>query len=149
MIALRATAGLLALLVGSGCLPMNVTKSPGASGVVVDADTGSPLAGAEVLVSTTKYQLGTTAGDAGAPSSRVPPSVAAALAAARKPVVSSAADGRFTVPPDRKWILVIAGMERVPPTGTLVVRHPGYTSALCDLPQRSQDVGEVRLTPLR
>jgi hypothetical protein len=142
----RVAAGLLALLVCSGCFPMNVTKSPGVTGVVVDAGTGSPVAGAEVLVS---KATSATAAEAGGASTAAPspPPLSTVLAAARRPTVTTGADGRFTVPPERRWIMTLGGALPPPPSGTVVVRRAGYATTLREVTGRKEEIGSIPLTP--
>lgn len=144
----RAAGGLLAVLLCSGCFPMNVTRSPGVSGVVVDAGTGAPVAGAEVLVS--KATTATDGGsDAAAASTAAPapPPLSEVLAAARRPTVTTGADGRFTVPPERRWIMTIGAVPPPPPSGTVVVQRAGYAPLLREVTARTTDVGSIALTP--
>lgn len=138
--------GLLAILL-SGCVPMNVTRSPGVTGVVVDAGSGAPVAGAEVLVSkaTAPGDQGTAPG--GATSAPTVPPLPDALAAARRPTATTGADGRFTIPPEKRWIMVPLGSERPPPSGTVVVRRSGYAPVLRGVSGRTKDVGSIELTP--
>lgn len=140
----RISVGLFALVVCSGCLPMNVTRSPGVTGVVVDAASGAPVAGAEVLVSRATYVDQGAAPD-GATTAPVAPPLSDALANARRPTVTTGADGRFTVPPEKKWVMMI--FESGTPSGTVVVRRPGYAPALRDVVGRKQDLGSIALTP--
>jgi hypothetical protein len=58
----------------SGCLPLRYNTSPGASGMVVDAERHSPIAGAEVVVSELIYP---------------PPSAEAAFTNSRPPLVTT------------------------------------------------------------
>jgi len=146
-IAPRAATGLLAVLVCSGCFPMNVTKSPGVTGVVVDAGTGSPVAGAEVLVSkATSASAGDTSAGASTPAPGPPP-LADVLAAARRPTVKTGTDGRFTVPPEKRWIMTMFATPPPPPTGTVVVRRPGYATVLREVTGRKEEIGSILLTP--
>src|SRR5215475_7362847 len=79
---------LLCGLACCGCFPLRFTTSPGASGVVLDSQTRSPIAGAEVVVSRSTY----------------PPSSANdAFANGRLPVTTTGADGEFSIAPERGW----------------------------------------------
>ena len=139
--------GLLALLLCSGCFPMNVTRSPGVTGVVVDADSGTPVPGAEVLVSKAIFEGDHGTASVGATSAPTVPPLSDALAAARRPTATTGADGRFTIPPEKRWIMVPLGSERPPPAGTVVVRRPGYAPALRGVSGRTKDMGSIELTP--
>lgn len=141
----RFAAALLAVVLCSGCFPMNVTRSPGVTGVVVDAGTGSPVAGAEVLVSKAST-AGTGEATGGGTAATTPP-LSEVLAAARRPTVTTGADGRFTVPPERRWIMTIGGTPPPPPSGTVVVRRSGYATALREVTGRKEEIGSIPLTP--
>jgi len=140
-------AWLLAVLLCTGCFPMNVTRSPGVSGVVVDAGSGGPVAGAEVLVSKATYRIDPGADAGGGTVVPAPPPLSAALAAARRPTATTGADGRFTIPPEKRWIMVTLGSAPAPPAGTVVVRRSGYATALLDVSGRTKDMGSIALTP--
>lgn len=145
----RSSLVLLALVVSSGCAPMNVTRSPGVTGIVVDAASGAPLAGAEVLVSKAvasgAHDRANAPTESGAEAAA--PTLAEALAAARRPVVTTGADGRFSIPPEKRWIMVSLGAERAAPSGTVVVRRAGYDTVLRPVSGRTSDVGSIELTP--
>jgi hypothetical protein len=69
--------------------------SPGARGVVLDAQTHSPLVGADVVVSRL-YELSTN-----------PSVISEALANARPTVVTTGKDGRFRIPAEQHHELIV------------------------------------------
>jgi len=101
----------------SGCLFRleHDTTSPGARGVVLDAQTHVPVAGAIVAVSR-------ACGDTNAAP------VPEAISKVRRPVVITGSNGRFSIRPERHSQLVFLGYEEphFGPPGTLVVRCKGY-----------------------
>ena len=107
----------------SGCLKLehNIT-SPGARGIVLDARTHSPLSGAEVVVSRTQFWTNA-------------PAVVDALTNTRPPVIATGKNGRFRVPAEGRWNLVvdylISPLHK--PGGTLVVQRAGYEPAAIPL----------------
>jgi hypothetical protein len=104
-------------LLCSGCLKLEQqVTSPGARGVVLDAQTHAPLSGAEVVVSRLDY-LSTN-----------PPDVSDALTNTRPPVVTTGKDGRFRIPAEqhRKLIVDYLIEPYKAPGGTLVVQRIGY-----------------------
>lgn len=127
-------AGLLAAAcLCSGCWPMRLTSSPGASGVILNSQTRAPVAGAQVVVSLSKYP---------------PDSVADALEKARAPKVVSDASGLFSVPPERRWGIYILPMDIFPQFGLLVLKHDGYQPGLVPVWSRSTtNLGPVLLVP--
>src|SRR6266699_1820583 len=119
----------LILLLLSGCIPFTFTRSPGASGVIIDASTGQPLADAEVFMSHATYNLprtidpktgkvtyltGTTT------EQLVPPDFEEALRQYRPRAIIPGSAGRFSIPAQRRWGLFFAGLDVIPPYGTLV-----------------------------
>ena len=106
----------------SGCLKLeHHITSPGARGIVLDAQTHSPLSGARVVVSTlSDFQ---------------PPTVADALARARPPVVTTRANGHFHISEEGHWNLVVDYLIEPlhKPGGTLVVQREGYQPAVVQL----------------
>lgn len=95
--------------------------SPGARGIVLDAQTHAPLSGAQVVISTlSDFQ---------------PPTVSDALACARPPVVTTRANGRFHIATAGHWSLVVDYLTEPlhKPGGTLVVRRDGYQPAAVQL----------------
>jgi hypothetical protein len=115
--------GLVTLgFVCSGCLLRleDNTTSPGARGVVLDAQTRTPLSGAQVVVSRL-WDI-------------QPPAISDALTNTRPPAVTTAESGRFSIGPERHWDLVVYLTERFrSPGGTLVVRRAGYEPAVVQL----------------
>ena len=112
MKSIRGIFGLVGLgCMCSGCLlklEHNIT-SLGARGVVLDAQTHSPLSGADVVVSRL-WSDSPTASDA--------------LTNTRRPVVTTGKDGRFRVPAERHWNLIVDYLIAPyrTPGGTLVVQ---------------------------
>jgi hypothetical protein len=101
----------------SGCLKLeHQVTSPGARGVVLDAQTHAPLAGADVVVSRLHY-LSTN-----------PPAVSDALTNTRPPVVTTRKDGRFRIPAEQHRELIVNYL--IEPYrargGTLIVQRAGY-----------------------
>lgn len=102
----------------SGCLFRleHNTTTPGARGVVLDAQTRAPLASAQVIVSRL-YGL-------------QPPAASDALTNTRPPKVTTGKNGRFSVRPEQHWDVVPCLTERYrTPGGTLVIQRAGYEPA--------------------
>jgi len=109
---------LLAVLC-SGCLQKHCV-SMGATGVVFDSQTGSPLSGA--LVSVPSYS--------GKP----------------KPVTTGS-DGRFSIPPVMHRDFVLLMGDFVPPVSRLVVERGGYLTTNISLVMLQTNCVAVGLTP--
>ena len=111
-------------LLCSGCLKFerHVT-SPGARGVVLDAQTHAPLTGADVVVSRL-YDLSTN-----------PPAISNALTNTRPPVVTTGKDGRFRIPAEQHRELIVDYLIQPygAPGGTLIVQRAGYQPAAISL----------------
>ena len=106
----------------SGCLKLeHCVTSPGARGVVLDAQTHTPLSGAHVVISTL--------------SDLHPPTVSDAIAHTRPPTITTRANGRFRIPAEGHWNLVVDYFIRPLPTpwGTVVVQRAGYQPAVVQL----------------
>jgi hypothetical protein len=129
-----SSISLVCFLACSGCFPLRHTLSPGASGVVVDANTHVPIPGAEVVISHSTY----------------PPSTAEeAFTNSRPPIVKTPMSGNFSIPPERGWDLFVVPIDAFPPFGLLVVRHDGYEPALVPFWSRStKPLGEVVMKPV-
>ncbi|MCX7723572.1 MAG: hypothetical protein N2379_11040 [Verrucomicrobiae bacterium] len=136
-------------------LPGPRVLSPGVKGVVVDAETGAPVGGAEVFISYATSWLGRERTNivTGAVEPVPPftdqfdaPSMEWALRKARLPIVVTGADGHFSIPPDKRWTIY----PEILPRGVLVVRHHSYTPMMLYVhaPPSIVDVGHVRLKPL-
>jgi hypothetical protein len=130
------------LLVGlfcTGCWPLHITSSPGASGIVLDRQTRQAVSGAQVVVSRTWQREWPNYGL---------PTLDEALENTRPPLVVTGSNGQFFIPPERKWIMAYPPPGG-PARGTLIVRQAGYAPALVplveDLPE---DAGTVLLTPV-
>ena len=130
----------------SGCLKFeHHITSPSAQGVVLDARTHSPLRGAQVVVSRTQFWTNS-------------PAVAEALTNTRPPVVTTRKNGRFYIPAEGRWNLVvdylIAPLHK--PGGTLVVQRDGYELVAIPLwgdiapfaPAQRTNFTEVLLKPI-
>src|SRR5262245_46126751 len=103
-------------LLCSGCLKLKrQVTSPGARGVVLDAQTHAPLSGVDVVVSRL-HDLSTN-----------PPVLSDALTNMRPPVVTTGRDGRFRIPPEqhRKLIVDYLIQPYKAPGGTLIVQRTG------------------------
>jgi hypothetical protein len=136
----RLFSSLLMVIVScTGCWPVHIVSSPGASGFVIDRQTRAAIPGAQVAVSRSWQREWPNYGV---------PRLDEALAATRPPLVFTDADGHFSIPPEKEW------MKDFPPPetsahGTLVVRREGYKPVLLPLEADSiQDVGIILLTPL-
>ncbi len=132
---LSSLLALFLCLACSGCLPLRYNTSPGASGVVVDAERHAPIAGAEVVVSELIYP---------------PPSNEEAFTNSRPPVVTTDAAGHFSIPPERRWDFFVIPIDVFPRFGLLVVKCDGYQSTSLPFWSRTvQDVGQVALKPTK
>ena len=118
----------VALWFGSGCFPYRLTTSPGASGVVVDAQTGTPISGAWVSVrplplSGTDIRSGTNSGPGGA----------------------------FRIATTRQWAFYLFPADMFSAPFALSVTNQGYQSALVPFRYKlafkpvATNFGEVRL----
>jgi hypothetical protein len=121
-------------LISTGCFPARFTTSPGASGRVIDARTRDPVQGAEVFVSRAFYKFYTftnhtmegVAQEGKTIPPPEPPPLNLALSKSRPPIVLTDADGRFDIPPVKRWGIYIVPMDIAPSHGALVVRRDGY-----------------------
>ena len=125
---LRVTASFLSMMVlgllCSGCLKFErQVTSPGARGVVLDAQTHAPLSGADVVVSRL-YDLSIN-----------PPAISDALTNTRPPVVTTGKDGRFRIPTEQHHELIVDWLIQPyrPPSGTLIVQRADYQPAVIPL----------------
>jgi hypothetical protein len=97
-----------------------VVSSPGATGIVLDANTAEPIARAQVAVA--RY-----CPPAAAEPFDDPITVSNALHFVRWPRVKTDQAGSFSVPPKHKLIAIILfGDYFGRASGSLVVQHPGY-----------------------
>ncbi len=115
------TLGLLC----SGCLKLErQVTSPGARGVVLDAQTRAPLSGAAVVVSRAVSYFGTNF-----------VTVSEALTNTRPPVVTTGKNGRFRIPTEQHHKLIVDWMIEPykAPGGTLIVQRAGYQPAAIPL----------------
>jgi hypothetical protein len=122
---------LVALSVG-GCFPYHYTQRPGATGTVVDAQSGAPIRGA--LVSLVGYGM----------SSRPQDDVFDAR---------TAADGRFEIVPVKQWNIYVVPMRPAPVPVALKVRAKGYRDldkeiSFSMLGPSVEDFGSLRMTRL-
>ena len=142
----------------TGCFPMRIATSPGAHGTIVDAQTSRPIQGAEIFRSTARYSFhvftnqtleGVTEEAKTAPPPQ-PPLINAAISNVYPPVIFTDANGRFAIPPTKKWILYIVPMDIFPAYSTLVIRADGYQSELRHVVTHSSaDVGIVPLASIK
>jgi len=115
-----------ATLFCSGCFPYHFTTRPGASGVVVDARTGVPVAGAPVSVALIRGN--------GQPTS-----------------ATTATDGSFRVLPRRQWGLYLAPGDILPLYFALSVQREGYQQSVTQFVHRAMGekptikFGELRI----
>src|SRR5438067_5769416 len=100
----------------AGCIPYHFTMRPGASGRVLDARTGVPVAGAGVSVAPVRGDdpVGTA---------------------------TTATDGSFRVPPRRQWGVYIVPGDVFPCRFTLSVQHDGYQQAVVQFAHRAMGDG--------
>jgi hypothetical protein len=105
----------------TGCWPLRLTTSPGASGVVVDARTHAAISGAQVVVCRSDFL----------PAQSSP--VADTLKNARPPQVVTRANGRFSIRREHRWIIYFPSPMMAPATGQLVVRREGYETVMLPL----------------
>lgn len=114
---IRCLSVMLFGLLCSGCLKFeHQVTSPGAKGIVLDAQTHAPLSGADVVVSRL-YNFSTN-----------PPAISDALTNTRPPVVRTGKDGRFRVPAEQHHQLIVDYLIEPyrAPGGTLIVQRAGY-----------------------
>ena len=134
----KACSGLLSTLLasatlGSGCLPLKFTTSPGATGKIVDAGTRAPLSGAEVIISHSTYP---------------PSSPDNAFTNSRPPTVMSGESGQFALPLERRLDLYFTPIDAFPRFGLLVVKRAGYETTCVPFWSRSiASLGEVPMKP--
>jgi hypothetical protein len=119
---------------GSGCVPLRFTTSPGASGRVVDATTHAAISGAAVLVSRSTYP---------------PDSPDKAFSNGRSPTVMSREGGQFSVPLERRFDLYFVPVDVFPRFGLLVVKRQGYETTCVPFWSHSvADLGQIEVKPL-
>ena len=112
-----AVAGLLC----AGCYPLRVTTSPGASGIVLDANSLTPISGAEAAVLEWNWQAARNGGHL-AVDSNAPPNARAQMAVTQ-------ADGRFSIPAEHEWIRYSPSPAMMPAAGELAITRQGYEPA--------------------
>lgn len=111
-------------LLCSGCLKLeHQVASPGARGVVLDAQTHTPLSGAAVVVSRLCYM------------STNPPAISDALTNTRPPVITTGKDGRFRIPAEQHRELIVDWLIEPykGPGSTLIVQRASYQPAAVPL----------------
>ena len=128
MNAKRLVLGALALLgviAGSACSPFPVQVSPEIHGRVIDAATGAPVAGAEIVVRDFRDYVN--------------PKI---LAAAR-----SASDGRFAVTAVRNYErpLISAGLDSYAIPVRMEIAAPGYEQAKQEIASDKPWTGTIEL----
>src|SRR5436190_3869601 len=105
-------------LLCSGCLKFErQVTSPGARGIVLDAQTHAPVSGAAVVVSRAVPYFGTNF-----------LTVSEALTNTRPPVVTTGKKGRFRIPTEQHHELIVDWLIQPyrPRGGTLVIQRLGY-----------------------
>jgi hypothetical protein len=124
------------LILTAGCFPVHQRISPEVSGVVMDAQSHSPIAGVEAVVAYAWYP---------------PPTTFEAFTNTRPPTVVTKADGRFSIPAAQRriWVTILP-IDYFYPGSTLLVKAQGYVPAI--VPATSIGVepinlGEILLTP--
>ena len=123
----------MAVVFCSGCWPRSFTTNPGVSGVVLDAQTRSPVSGAKAIVSLSKYP---------------PYSKDELLTRTRPPQVITDDAGRFLIPSERRWGIYIWPIDSLPEFGLLVVKREGYETSCVPVWSRSiTNIGPVLLKP--
>jgi hypothetical protein len=118
---------------GSGCVPLRFTTSPGANGRIIDATTHVAISGAEVLVSRSTYP---------------PTSPDKAFSDGRAPTVMSKEDGQFSVPLEHRFDLYCVPVDVFPRFGLLVVKRQGYETTCVPFWSRSvAELGQIEVKP--
>ena len=95
-------AGFLFAALSAGCFPYHFTLVPGATGKVVDAQSGIPI-GQVAVILTDRYRPDEY-----------------------ESTVQTTADGRFEIPAKQKWSLVIAPFDPAPAIALVNFRAEGY-----------------------
>ena len=111
---------LAAVLFCAGCVPQRITASPGANGVVLDADTRAPVRDAQVLMLYSKRP--------GWPDATMP-TLDEARTNIRPPIVVSGNMGEFYLPRERIAVLN-EPMPEWHAYGTLVIMRDGYQTQM-------------------
>jgi hypothetical protein len=125
-------------LLCTGCWPLRLTSSPGASGVLVDAQTHWPISGATAVV----------CNPLPSPFEADWPTFAAALTNARPPQVISDKGGTFFIPPKHQWAIYHPMPTLAPARGYLIVRQDGYEPKMIGIcTNGTENVGTVFLNP--
>ena len=112
-------------LLSSGCLKFErQVTSPGARGVVLDAQTHAPVSGAAVVVSRAVPYFGTNF-----------LTVSEAFTNTRPPVVTTGRNGRFRIATEQRHKLIVDWLIQPyrPRGGTLLVQRVGYQSVAIPL----------------
>jgi hypothetical protein len=139
-------------------LPLRFTSSPGAIGVVLDAHS-RPLAGAEVFVSTVRWRWPTVTNavpgqvDLDLNGEYLPPPLSEAIINARLPIAITGSDGRFLIPAEKRWGILILPLglmgDVFPASGTLVVRRDAYEPAMVLIMADDEDkIREILMMPV-
>ena len=101
--------------------------------MVVDGEHHAPLSGAEVVISQLIYP---------------PPSIDQAFTNSRPPLVTTDAQGRFSIPAERRWDFFVIPIDVFPRFGMLVVKREGYEAVALPFWSRSiENVGQVVMKP--
>ena len=114
----------LALTLCAGCIPYRFTDRPAASGIVVDAITRTPIAGAGVEV--TAVRAGTQSGKG-----------------------ESGADGSFSIPAKKKWGFLPLIGDIFPNAFILTLQSGGYYSLTIEFAQHPGGAGATNFGTLQ
>lgn len=113
----------------AACFPINYTKSPGASGTVIDSKTHAPVIAATVTLTAVTY------------------------AAPKAPVTTSTnQSGEFLFPAEQFWGMYIVPMDPLRLTGKVTVQARGYKSTTKEFKTRTTgpaitNFGAISLEP--
>jgi hypothetical protein len=110
----------LLLIFCSGCFPYYFTTRPAATGVIVDANTRAPIAGAEVVVTRERVE-------------------------GRVGKASSQSDGTFHTPSAHMLGVYIIPGDVFPFPFTLTIRHDGYQDYVQRISHRAMGDGSAHL----
>jgi hypothetical protein len=123
-------------LLCSGCFPVRWQTSPGLCGVVVNAQTHAPVAGAQAVI---------------APIYHSDPSADEIITNKQALIVATDASGHFSSPPQIRWRLFVVGFmgHPVPPHAALIVRSDGYEPVVRSVWswQTTTNLGDILLCP--
>jgi hypothetical protein len=81
----------------------------------------------------------------------LPPPLSEAIIKARLPIAITGSDGRFLIPAEKRWGILILGLmgDVFPASGTLVVRQDAYEPAMVLIMADDEDkIREIRMMPV-